>query len=84
MDLIDRVRGQLESWGLDGTIEGAQALDIAMRLVADEELRPAAAAMLHAQLTKVVADLRRLAPPEDADDDVADLQGAYQGLRAVQ
>lgn len=80
--LRQSVRDQLTEWGLQRSPEGAQALDIAGRLEA-EDLRPAAAAMLHAQLRAIVADLRKLAPEKPAEDDVADLQNAYQGLRAV-
>ncbi|MFD0902343.1 hypothetical protein [Actinomadura sediminis] len=78
------VRAQLAKWGLEGSAEGAAALDIADRLANTEGLRPAAAAMLHAQLRTLLADLRKLAPPEEADDGVAALQDEYNGLRAVQ
>lgn len=78
------VRDQLDRWGLAATAEGAAAQDIAARLAHTEDLRPAAAAMLHAQLRGLLVDLRRLAPPEEADDEVAGMRDAYQGLRAVQ
>lgn len=76
------VRSQLAAWHLGGTPEGAAALDIAHRL-ADEEIRPTAAAMLHGQLRALMGDLRALAPEEEARDDVADLQDEYKGLRVV-
>lgn len=83
-DLEQAVRTQLAKWGLDGTAEAAAALDIADRLANTEDLRPAAAAMLHAQLRSQLADLRKLAPPEESADGVAALQDEYNGLRAVQ
>lgn len=82
-DLERSVRDQLAVWGLDGTAEGAAALDIAHRLANTEELRPAAAAMLHAQLRSQLVDLRKLAPPAEADDRVAELAGDVARLRAV-
>ncbi len=78
------MREQLQEWGLLTSAEGAAALDIAHRLANTEDLRPAAAAMLHAQLRTFLADLRKLAPPAEADDEVADLQSQYEGLKAVQ
>ena len=83
-DLERAVRDQLTAWGLAGTAEGAAVLDIAHRLAHTEDLRPAAAAMLHAQLRTQLVDLRKLAPPADEKDGVSDLQDAYQGLRVVQ
>lgn len=81
-DLETAVRDQLARWCLDGSAEGAAALDLARRLAA-EDLRPAAAAMLHAQLRTQLVDLRKLAPEEDEQDGVADLQGEFDGLRVV-
>jgi hypothetical protein len=52
----------------------AATLDVVERLAA-EDLRPAAAAMLHQRLDGYLADLRKLAPPEvtyDAVDEVAE------------
>jgi hypothetical protein len=77
------VSEQLDAWRLTSSPEGAAALDIAERLATTEDLRPAAAAMLHAQLRALLADLRKLAPPEQAADDVAGLQDEFEGLRAV-
>lgn len=82
MELEEAVSAQLEAWGLESSPEGRAVLDIAERL-ADEGLRPAAAAMLHAQLRSYLVELRKLAPPEKAVDDVADLQSEFEGLRAV-
>jgi hypothetical protein len=70
MALADDVRAQLDGWGLAGTAEGAAALDICERL-GDIDLRPAAAAQLHAQLRALLVDLRKLAP-EAADEDGLD------------
>jgi hypothetical protein len=83
VDELEQVtRTTLAGWGLTDAPEGAAALDIARRLGADD-LRPAAAAMLHAQLRALLADLRKLAPEEPAADGVSDLQGEYEGLRVV-
>jgi hypothetical protein len=83
-DLERAVRDQLTAWHLLDSPEGRAVLDIAHRLAHTEDLRPAAAAMLHAQLRALVADLRKLAPPVEAADEVADLRAQYEGLRAVQ
>lgn len=80
--LEEALRDQLAAWRLADSPEGRQALDIAARLAVGE-LRPAAAAMLHAQLRALMADLRALAPDEAPADDIADLQGEYEGLKAV-
>lgn len=80
--LRSSVQDQLTEWGLERSPEGAAALGIVGRLEV-EDLRPAAAAMLHAQLRAIVADLRKLAPEKPAEDDVADLQRDFQGLKAV-
>ena len=77
------LRGQLDTWDLVDSPEGRQALDIAHRLHATEDLRPAAAAMLHAQLRALMTDLRGLAPDEAPSDGVSDLQDEYEGLKAV-
>lgn len=77
------VRDQLDAWQLLDSPEGQQALDLAHRLHATEELRPAAASMLHAQLRALMGDLRSLAPEKPAADGVSDLQDEYEGLKAV-
>lgn len=82
LDLESAVRDQLTGWGLIDSAEGAAALDIARRLSA-EDLRPAAAAMLHAQLRTQLVDLRKLAPEVEVADGVAELQGEYEGLKVV-
>lgn len=72
-DLESAVRADLARWGLAGTSLAAAALDVVERLSA-EDLRPAAAAMLHQRLDGYLADLRKLAPPEvthDVIDEVA-------------
>lgn len=78
--LSDRVKGQLERWGLLESAEGAAALDIARRL-GRRDLSPTGAAMLHGQLNKVLADLRKLAPPDDVQDDVDELAAAREARR---
>lgn len=83
-DLERAVRDQLDAWGLTGSPEGAAVQDIALRLGHTEDLRPAAAAMLHAQLRTLMTDLRKLAPPAEEADEVASLKSQYDGLRAVQ
>lgn len=89
MDCEDRspletsVRDQLVAWSMLDAPEGQQALDIAHRLHATEELRPAAASMLHAQLRALMVDLRGLAPEAENADGVSDLQDEYEGLKAV-
>lgn len=72
-DLESAVRADLERWKLADTSLAAATLDVVARL-ADEKLRPAAAAMLHQRLDGYLADLRKMAPPEvtrDAVDEVA-------------
>lgn len=83
-DLERAVHDQLTAWGLIATAEGAAAVDLAHRLAHTEDLRPAAAAELHAQLRAQLVDLRKLAPPEESDDEVSRLQGDVAQLRAVQ
>jgi hypothetical protein len=82
-DLERAVTDQLGAWGLSGTPEGQAAVDLAWRLAHTEDLRPAAAAMLHAQLRALLVDLRKLAPPAETADAVTGLQAAYEGLRVV-
>ncbi len=71
--LATKIHARLEKWGLLAEPEAAAALDLAQRLE-DEELRPAAAAMLHAQLGTRLSDLRKLAPIESVADDIDDIQ----------
>lgn len=82
-DLERAVHDQLDRWGLIGTAEGQAAVDIARRLSRTADLRPAAAAELHGQLRAQLVDLRKLAPPEEADDKVSKLAGDVARLRAV-
>jgi hypothetical protein len=79
-DLESAVRADLIRWQLAGTSLGAAALDLARRLGV-EDLRPAAAAMLHAQLNKHLGDLRKLAPPEVLNDEVDELATAREQRR---
>ncbi len=69
-DLETKIYARLEKWGL---LAEPAALDLAKRL-GEEDLRPAAAAMLHAQLGARVSDLRKLAPIESVTDDIDDIQ----------
>ncbi len=73
MDLVDALSSRLAAWGLAAEPEAAAALDLAERL-ASEDLRPAAAAMLHAQLGARLSDLRKLAPEAETQDDIDDLR----------
>jgi hypothetical protein len=68
-DLESAVRADLARWKLTDTSLAAAALDVVERLAA-EDLRPAAAAMLHQRLDGYLADLRKIAPPAAAHDDV--------------
>lgn len=81
-DLEEHVRTQLAEWGLADTALGASALDIAERL-ADEELRPAAAAMLHGQLRGYLADLAKLAPEAETSDGIDDLTRQREKRRGI-
>lgn len=72
-DLVTKIHARLEKWGLLDEPEAAAALDLAQR-IDEEDLRPAAAAMLHAQLGARVSDLRKLAPIESVADDIDDIQ----------
>jgi len=72
-DLELAVRSDLARWKLAGTSLGAAALDLAKAIAADD-LRPAARAMLHAQLNKNLSDLRKLAPPEVVEDEVDEVK----------
>lgn len=82
-DLERSVHDQLTAWGMIDAPEGQAALDIADRLANTEDLRPAAAAMLHAQLRALLADLRKLAPPAEVDDAVSGMRDEVGKLRAV-
>lgn len=68
------VTTDLERWGgeVQGTALAASALDLARRLDA-EDVRPAAASMLHAQLRATLLDLGKLAPAAPMQDGVSDL-----------
>ena len=61
------VRADLDRWELADTSLAAAALDIVDRL-ADPELKPSGAALLHQRLDTYLAHLRKLAPPVVADD----------------
>jgi len=84
-ELEAALRADLERWGatVADSALAAAALDTARRLDTPG-VSPSAASLLHGQLRQYLADLRDLAPPKEDDDEVADLQAEYQGLRAVQ
>ncbi len=69
-ELEQKVRAEVQSYGdfADSGL-GACAIDLAERLSADD-LRPAAAAMLHAQLGARLSELRKLAPPAATTDEI--------------
>lgn len=73
MPLVDVITERLTAWGLTSEPEAAAALDLAERLSVTD-LRPAAAAMLHAQLGLRLSDLRKLAPEEKVGDEIDDLK----------
>jgi hypothetical protein len=79
-DLATAIQARLEKWGLLDEPEAAAALDLAQRLD-EEDLRPAAAAMLHAQLGARVSDLRKLAPIEAIDDEIDELAAQREQRR---
>lgn len=74
------VRADLERWKLIDTSLAAATLDVVGRLGA-EDLRPAAAAMLHQRLDGYLADLRKLAPPEVAHDEVDEVAAQREARR---
>lgn len=82
-DLATKIHARLDRWNLLAEPEAAAALDLAQRLD-EEDLRPAAAAMLHAQLGARLSDLRKLAPIESVADDIDDIkQQREKRLRAA-
>jgi hypothetical protein len=82
-ELERKVRAEVGSYGpLADSGLGACAIDLAVRL-ADEDLRPAAAAMLHAQLGARLADLRKLAPPAVTTDEIDEVAAQRQARRAA-
>jgi hypothetical protein len=76
------VLADLDRWGIDpDTALAASALDLAERL-AEEDIRPTAAAMLHAQLRATLGELAKLAKPvEKKGDPVDELQARRQDRR---
>lgn len=73
--LVAAVQADLKRWAIpEGTTLAASALDLAARL-SEAGIRPAAASMLHAQLRATLAELAKLAKPEEqAGDPVDELQ----------
>lgn len=67
-----KVLAQLQEWGLADTALGVTTLDLARRLDVPG-VRPAAAAMLHAQLRPALLALVEMAPEADADDKISEL-----------
>lgn len=79
-DLESKITESLDRWGLLAEPEALAVLDLAGRLDA-EDLRPAAAAMLHAQLGARLSDLRKLAPVEATNDEVDELAAQREQRR---
>ena len=80
--LVAAVKADLERWGIaEATALAASALDLADRL-SESGIRPAAASMLHAQLRATLAELAKLAKPEEqAGDPVDELQKRRENRR---
>lgn len=80
--LVTAVRGDLERWQIPAdSALAASALDLARRL-SETGVRPAAAAMLHAQLRATLADLAKLAVPvPEAADPVDELRARREDRR---
>jgi hypothetical protein len=76
-DATSRLEAQLlatlDRWKLADDPLAAGALDIVERLK-EPKLRPAAAAMLHAQLRPYLADLQKLAPEEAEADEINEIE----------
>lgn len=81
-DLEQAVTADLESWGLAESGIGAAAIDIARRL-GSGGISPTGAAMLHAQLNKALADLRKLAPEEETSDEIDEVRQQRERRRAA-
>jgi hypothetical protein len=81
-DLADAVRADLARWQIpEDSALAASALDLATRLSASG-LRPAAAAMLHAQLRATLTELLKIAVPEpEAADPVDELRARREERR---
>ena len=81
-ELERKVRAEVESYGAGFADSGlgACAIDLAERLGADD-LRPAAAAMLHAQLGMRLADLRKLAPAAETSDEIDEVAAQREARR---
>lgn len=73
MPLERDLQAQLILWGLADTALGRSALDIARRLDVPG-VRPAAAAMLHAQLRGYLVELAKDAPADAVEDALDELQ----------
>ena len=72
--LVAAVRADLDRWGIaEETALAASALDLANRL-SESGIRPAAASMLHAQLRATLAELAKVATPEEDGDALDELQ----------
>ncbi|MCW2767916.1 MAG: hypothetical protein JWO11_3875 [Nocardioides sp.] len=81
MPLVAAVRADLKRWAIPAeSAMAASALDLAERLSADD-IRPAAAAMLHAQLRATLAELGKVAVPEERPGDPVDELNAQREKR---
>lgn len=70
--MVAAVRADLRRWGItEDSGMAATALDLAERLSVPD-VRPAAAAMLHAQLRSTLLELAKLATPEAKEGDPVD------------
>lgn len=70
--LAEAVRADLKRWGIDPTTAlAASAIDLAERL-GEPDIRPSAAAMLHAQLRATLGELAKAATPVAAAGDPVD------------
>lgn len=79
--LVTAVEADLQRWGIDkDSALAASAVDLATRL-AEADIRPSAAAALHAQLRATLAELGKVAKPEEAADPVDELNARRQGRR---
>lgn len=79
--LLEAVRADLRRWAIPAdSAMAASALDLAERLGA-VDIRPAAAAMLHAQLRATLAELAKVASPEEKPGDPVDQISAQREKR---
>lgn len=79
--LVAAVRADLARWSIPSeSALAASALDLAVRLSVPD-IRPAAAAMLHAQLRATLGELAKVAVPEQKAADPVDQVNAQREKR---